>query len=99
MGLGFLNYNIILIICIAAYLFYQFEWQRARAILFALMLKAKILYIQEFLKTGVEQENWVIEQASNELPYITKKLMNKNVLRSIVHELYLSVKDDLGQKT
>ncbi|MGE5473591.1 MAG: hypothetical protein ACM3UU_05150 [Ignavibacteriales bacterium] len=84
----FWEYRYLFLFVVLIFLFYQFEWQRSKAILYALMLKAKKYYIKKVFVTGREQEEWVLEKAIKILPISVRFLLNKNILRSIIHEMY-----------
>jgi len=84
----FWEYRFIFTFGLLVFIFYQFEWQRSKAFLYALMLKAKIDYIRRVFLTGREQEDWVVEKAIKVLPVSVRVFLSKNILRSIVHEMY-----------
>jgi len=84
----FWEYRYFFIFGLFVFLFYQFEWQRSKAILYALMLKAKKYYIKKVFLTGREQEDWVVNKAMNVLPISVRIFLSKNILRAIIHEMY-----------
>lgn len=88
MGGPFWEYRYFIIFGILVFFIYQFEWQRSKTILYALMLKAKRDYIKKVLMTGKEQEEWVLDKAIKVLPISVRIFLNRNILRSIVHEMY-----------
>ena len=83
----------VLLIGIGILLYYLFEWQRSKTILYSLMRQAKRFAKDMILKSGKEQEDWVVQKAMAFLPYSVKVFTNENVLRAIVHELYHALKD------
>jgi len=87
----FWEYRFIITFGLLVFLFYQFEWQRSKALLYALMLRAKINYIRRVFMTGREQEDWVVEKAMKVLPVSVRIFLSKTILRSIVHEMYQTI--------
>ncbi len=81
---------IIILIIIAVY--YLVEWQRSKTILYALMLQAKRMAKDLILKTGKEEEDWVVKRAMVFIPAPVKIFLNQNIVRAIVHELYHALK-------
>ncbi|MGE5328817.1 MAG: hypothetical protein ACM3KR_04855 [Deltaproteobacteria bacterium] len=84
----FWEYRYLFVLGLLIFIFYQFEWQRSRAILYALMLKAKRAYIKKVFLTGKEQEDWVVKRAMQILPVSVRVFLSNNILRSIIHEMY-----------
>ncbi len=80
------KYIVMITAVIAAY--YIYEWQRAKTILYSLMLQAKRLSKDLTLKSGKEQEDWVVKKAGKYLPALVRLLLNENILTAAVHELY-----------
>lgn len=85
------EYRYIIIAAIIA-VYYLVEWQRSKTILYALMLQAKKMAKDLILKTGKEEEDWVIKKAMIFLPATVKIFLNENIVRAIVHELYHALK-------
>ena len=89
------EHRYIIIIFSVIALYYVFEWQRAKATLYALMLQAKRYAKDMVFRSGKEQEDWVIKKAMVFLPFTIKIVMNENVLRAVVHELYQDLKESI----
>ena len=90
-----IEYRFIIVLVIAVILFAAMEWQKFKAILHALMLQAKGMAKDLVLKSGEQQEEWVIIQAYKYLPkWITLFISTEN-MKLIVHYLYHKAKDYL----
>ena len=89
------EYRYIIIIVSGLALYYIFEWQRAKATLYALMLQAKRYAKDMIFTSGKEQEDWVIRKAIVFLPFTIRVVMNENILRAVVHDLYKDLKENI----
>ncbi len=87
------EYRYIIIFLLGAILYLAFEWQRAKTILYALMLQAKSMAKDYILKSGQEQENWVVNKAMIYLPLPVRSVLNENIIRKIVRWLFHTAKD------
>lgn len=61
--------------------------------LYAVMLQAKSLAKDKVLKSGEDQENWVLENAYRFVPYA--RFVPTPVMKRIIHWLYHKAKDKL----
>lgn len=82
---------IVLIIALYALL----EWNKFKVQAYALMLQAKRLAKDAFLKTGDEQVNWVIERIYIFLPKYIIMFIPKAYMQKIILYLYIKSKDYL----
>lgn len=87
------EWRFVIVVVIAGILFVITHWESTKAKLYALMLQAKSLAKDEVLKSGKEQEDWVILQIVKYIPYA--KFIPDAVLRKVVHYLYIQGKDYL----
>lgn len=78
----------VLLAILIVFLTYQFEWQRSKAILYALMFQARRYYQKNILLSGQEQEDWVVVKAMKILPWGVRILLNQNIIRYVVHDMY-----------
>jgi hypothetical protein len=85
-----------IIAAIIAFLVYCWlDWKEAKSRLYATMLRAKSLAKDAVLKSGQEQEEWVVKKAYQLLPLKFKIFISEERLRQIVHWLYHTAKDML----
>ncbi|MEW9093924.1 MAG: hypothetical protein AB2417_02480 [Clostridiaceae bacterium] len=87
------RYIIITVLTIALYCF--LEWQKAKATGYALMLQAKSLAKDAVLKSGAQQEEWVVRKLYQYLPKAFTKFISEKTMRNVVHYLYIKAKDFL----
>ena len=87
------EYRFIIIIVLAVILYAILEWNRFKARAYALMLQAKSLAKDAILKSGKQQEEWVIKKAYRYLPRKITLFINEQRMRKIVHYLYVKAKD------
>lgn len=84
------------IVVIVAFVFYcLMNWKEAKSRLYALMLQAKRQAKDAVLKSGQEQEEWVVKKAYQFLPVSFRVFISEPVMRWIVHWLYKKGKDYL----
>lgn len=91
----FSQYGFIILSVITILLFIVFQWQRFKAISFALMLQAKRLAKEAVLNSGAEQEDWVVSKAYQFLPKSITVFISREAMKTIVHYLYTEAKDYL----
>ena len=93
------NRFIILIVAFVILFFVLLGWQKTKLLLYQLMLQAKSMAKDAILKSGQEQEDWVVRKAWQLLPSSFKVFLNENTLKRIVRWLYHKAKDyaDDGQ--
>ncbi len=92
------DYKYIVMVAAVVSVYYIYEWQRAKTILYSLMLQAERQSKDLTMKPGKEQEDWVVKKAGKYLPAPVRLFLNENVLTAVVHELYRSSKkyQDIG---
>lgn len=84
------------IIAVLAIIIYSLmTWKETKSRLYALMLQAKRRAKDEVLKSGQQQEEWVVKKALQFLPLSVRLLFGEDVIRGIVRMLYKSAKDYL----
>lgn len=91
------RFVIIFIVCVI--LWALLEWQRAKTTLYALMLQAKRYAKDAVLKSGKEQEEWVVKKAMQYLPASVRVFLSEDIVLKIVRWLFSKLKDyiDDGQ--
>lgn len=82
-------------IAIAFLLFYLLEKQKAHTAISLLMLQAKRMAKDAVLKSGEQQEEWVVSRAYQFLPLSYRLLISEARLRKIVKWLFEKGKDYL----
>jgi len=87
------EFRFVLIVILAVVLFCVFEWQKAKTITYALMLQAKSLAKDAVLKSGKQQEEWVVNKAFQFLPSGLTLVLNRERMQKLVHYLYVKGKD------
>ena len=93
---GFIFENrFIIVLLVAVILFALMEWQKFKAIVHGIMLQAKSMAKDLVLKSGVEQENWVVMQCFRYLPKWITVFISQDNMYKIVHYLYCKAKDYL----
>lgn len=99
-ALNFLwEYRFIIVVLLALGSYVLFEWQKFKAVAYAVMLKAKSLAKDAVLNSGTQQEDWVVKKLLLLLPKSWLIFLSEDKLRGIVHWLYHKAKDyiDDGQ--
>ncbi len=96
---GLYEWRFVLIIIGAIALYAIFEWQRFKQETFKVMLAAKKMAKDAVLKSGKEQEEWVVKKLYKLLPKSWLVFISEEKLRNIIHYLYNKAKDlaDDGQ--
>ncbi len=89
------EYRFIIVTVIGFVFFSLFETEKAKAILYALMLDAKSLAKDLVLHSGPAQEEWVVNKAYIYLPRWMAVVIPKEIMRSIVRKLYHMARDKL----
>ena len=89
------EYRFIIILVLAVILYAALEWQKFKTIAFALMLQAKSKAKDLILKSGKQQEDWVVNKAYLFLPKKLTIFINQERMRRIIHFLYVKAKDKI----
>lgn len=94
-----LEYRFIILVVLVVILYAAIEWQKFKTQAYALMLQAKSLAKDAILKSGHQQEEWVIKKAYQFMPRKITIFISEERMRKIVHYLYNRAKDliDDGQ--
>ena len=87
------DYRFIIMVLVALGLFTMFEWQKFKALAYSAMLKAKSLAKDAVLKSGAQQEEWVVKKLLQLLPRTWVIFISEDRLRKLVHWLYHKGKD------
>ncbi|WP_326514770.1 hypothetical protein [Clostridium intestinale] len=85
------RYIVIVVAAVAVYSL--FEWQRAKVKAYSLMLQAKRLAKDAFLKSGKQQEEWVVKKMQQFLPKPITLFISEELMFKIVDFLYVKAKD------
>lgn len=89
------EWRFVIIVAAAFLLYCAFEWQRAKAVLYNLMLQAKRMAKDAVLKSGKEQEDLVVRFAMQRLPLSLRLFMGEDTIRKIVSWLFSKSRDIL----
>ncbi|MCX7903289.1 MAG: hypothetical protein N2486_02150 [Caloramator sp.] len=89
------EYRFIIVIVIAVLFYALLEWQKFKAIVYALMLQAKRMAKDAILKSGQQQEEWVVKKTYQFLPKAWTIFISEETMGKIVHWLYEKAKDYL----
>jgi hypothetical protein len=93
-GLILFEWRFVIAVVLAVVLYACFEWNSFKALAYSIMLNAKSKAKDAILKSGIEQENFVVDHLYELLPARVKLIIrNKEMLRPIVHKLYIAMKD------
>lgn len=82
-----------LIILFTFLVFIIIGWQKMKVLLYQLMLQAKRMAKDAILKSGQQQEDWVVKKGIMLLPLPFRAILNENTIRKIVRWLYRLAKD------
>lgn len=87
------EYRFVIAVVVCFVLFYLFEREKGYSLLYNLMLQAKRMAKDAILKSGQEQEDWVVEKALYLLPTSWKVFVSETQTRKIVKWLFHKGKD------
>lgn len=90
-----IEYRVVILVVLAVILYATLEWQKFKSQSYVLMLQAKSMAKDAILKSGHQQEEWVIKKAYQYLPRKLTVFINEDRMRKIVHYLYARAKDIL----
>lgn len=85
----------IIVVLVALLVIFLLEKTRFKAIAYAIMLQAKSLAKDEVLKSGQEQEDWVVNKLYQYLPKRITVFISNVMMHKIVHYLFTKGKDYL----
>lgn len=87
------EYRFIILIVLAVILYAALEWQKFKAHSYALMLQAKSMAKDAILKSGHQQEEWVVRKAYQFMPKSLAIFLSEQRMRRLVHYWYVNAKD------
>lgn len=85
------RFVIMLFISTALYCF--FEWEKARANIYAGIAQAKRYAKDQILKNGAQQEEYVVKLMLEKLPLVWRIFLSEDNIRKIVKWLYSKLGD------
>ena len=88
-----IEYRFIILVIVAVIIYAIFEWQRFKTKAYALMLQAKGMAKDLVLKSGAQQEEWVIKKAYQFLPKSFTIFLSESRMKQLIHYLYVKAKD------
>lgn len=89
------EYRFVILAIIAIALYAWLEWEKFKVQAYAIMLQAKRQAKDKILKSGAQQEEWVVRKAYQFLPKRFTIFISEKNMRWIVHKLYHIAKDKL----
>lgn len=89
------EFRFVIVSLIAILLFALLEWNSFKSIAYGIMLQAKSLAKDTVLKSGQEQEDWVVKKLYPYVPLVVRPLISEETLRTVVRALFLKAKDYL----
>lgn len=89
------EWRFVIVLIVAMVVFAIAEWNKFKAIAYGVMLQAKRQAKDAVLKSGKEQEEWVVKQMYQFLPKPLVTFISEELMRNIVHYLYIKAKDYL----
>ncbi|KGK88055.1 hypothetical protein [Clostridium sp. HMP27] len=89
------EWRFVIVLIVAVIVFALAEWNKFKAISYGIMLQAKSKAKDAVLKSGKEQEEWVVKQLYQFLPKTLVAFISEDLMRTIVHYLYIKAKDYL----
>ena len=87
------EYRFIILVVLAVILFAILEWEKFKSQAYALMFQAKSMAKDAILKSGAQQEEWVIRKAYQFMPKSLTIFLSVQRMRRLVHYLYIKAKD------
>ena len=89
------DYRFIIVLALSVALYAILEWQKFKSISYGVMLQAKSLAKDKILKSGKQQEEWVVKKLYQFLPKKFTAFISESTMKKIVHYLYHQAKDYL----
>lgn len=93
------EWRYVIAVLIGLVIYVIFEWKAVSKLVKEHIIKARILAKDYVLKSGQEQEDWVVEKVWEILPFAVVQFFNlfggKDMLRKVVKVLYYKIKDYL----
>lgn len=88
------EYRFVIVLIVAVILFAIFSWTNFKSVAYAVMLQAKSMAKDAVLKSGKEQEDYVVKKLYSLFPKALTFVQEKYV-RQVVHYLFVKGKDYL----
>lgn len=89
------EWRFVMVLTAAFLVYFLFERERGKSVLYALMLQAKRLATDAILRSGQEQEDWVVKKALLFLPLPVRLFFGEDGVRRLVKVLFHKAKDYL----
>ncbi|CAM2938986.1 hypothetical protein HAHI6034_05830 [Hathewaya histolytica] len=89
------EYRFIIVLLVSIVLYIVLEWEKFKRVSYGVMLQAKSLAKDKILKSGKQQEEWVVKKMYQFLPKALTVFISDEVMKKIVHFLYVKGKDYL----
>lgn len=87
------DWRFVLAIVLGIVVYAVADWKNFKIKAYQLMLDAKSLAKDQVLKSGQEQEDWVVEKLYAVMPTKFKVFISEDLLRKIVYKSYHLAKD------
>lgn len=87
------EYRFILLVLLGVIFYAVLEWNKFKKLAYSSILNAKSLAKDYILKSGKQQEDWVVKKMYQYLPKTLVKFISEENMRRAVHYLYHKAKD------
>lgn len=87
------EWRFIFLLSVGTVLYCLLEWQKAKAIIYAGIAQAKRYAKDQILKSGKQQEDYVVKLALQFLPLAWKLLIGEDNIRKLIRWLYKKLGD------
>ena len=88
-----IEYRFILLVVLGVFIFAIAEWGKFKKLAYSAILNAKRLAKDMVLKSGKQQEDWVVGKMYQYLPKKITRFISEKNMRRAVHYLYHQLKD------
>lgn len=89
------EYKFIIVMVLYIVLYAFFEWEKFKIKAYAVMLQAKKMTKYEIIKSGEQQEEWVVKRLYQLMPKACVRFVSEDNMRKVVHWMYRKAKDYL----
>lgn len=87
------EYRFMLLVILGVFIFAMAEWGKFKKLAYSGILNAKSLAKDYVLKSGKQQEDWVVKKMYQYLPKAFTRFISEENMRRAVHYLYHKAKD------
>lgn len=87
------EWRFVIILLLAAVLYCIMEWEKAKRIIYAGIAQAKRYAKDQVLKSGKQQEEYVVKLMLQKLPLSLRIFLGEDLIRRIVKWLYTRLAD------